>query len=748
MMRRWPGVLVLAACLLGGAVLPRFARAQVPTAVTLDAPGGEVTITADQMEQPGPNVLIARGNVELTRGATRVLADRLEVNRDTGDAVALGRVIVYDGEDRLTAERLDYNLKTGTGVVHNGRGRAAPYYRISGETMERLDASHYLIRRGVFTTCEDDPPAWSFRFGYANADLEDIIYGTNASVWVKGLPLLPWFPSLGSAVRKERQTGFLFPTFGSSSRLGTYAEIPFFWAISDSQDLTLSFDYYGDRGAGLKGEYRYVLSPSASGSVRAFGIHETTVPDSQLNTPGATTPGSSATAAAPRTPDARGWWGIQHNWNIAPGLTFKTDVNGVSDDLVLREYARSIYERSRPSVQSNVFATRTWPAANLTANLFWYQDLTTLRAVELNRLPDVRLSLPRQPIPGLSALPGVGRLTYELGSQFTSFVRQEGSEGARFDVYPQFALPIPVYGLFTITPFAAPRVTAFSKTATGTTVGADGIVTETTKDEPIARQSLDLGAAFEARASRVYNLGGLGNVDAVLHSIEPRAVYLWRDGTNLEPSKLPQWMLDNTPEASNVVFSLVNRLRAKTVAPQGTEASRWELMRFTMAGAYDLKATTRPVSPLVAELIVDPARHFYFRADSSYSVYSGEGVQSVNTDFGLVLPQVSATLGTRYAKGNSNFVQGTLRGDINRYMSASFSTAWDVKSDTFVENRFGVDFRFQCWAFDFGYVVRSKEQGLSAVDNEIRFAFYLLGVGGRFGLGQHFSAGTPTVTGR
>ena len=86
-----------------------------------------MTITADRMEQPGPTVLIARGNVELIRGATRVLADRLEVNRDTGDAVALGRVIFYDGEDRLTGERIDYNLKTGTGVIHNGQGRAAPY---------------------------------------------------------------------------------------------------------------------------------------------------------------------------------------------------------------------------------------------------------------------------------------------------------------------------------------------------------------------------------------------------------------------------------------------------------------------------------------------------------------------------------------------------------------------------------------------------------------------------------------------
>jgi LPS-assembly protein len=748
MMRRWPVVLVLAACVFAGAALPRSAQAQAPGSVTLDAPGGEVTITADQMEQPAPNVLIARGNVELTRGATRMLADRLEVNRDTGDAVGLGRVIFYDGEDHLTAERIDYNLKTGTGVIHNGQARSAPYYRISGQTMERLDESHYLVRRGVFTTCEDDPPTWSFRFANADADLEDIIYGTNVSFWVKGLPLLPWFPILGAAVRKERQTGFLFPTFGSSSRLGNYAEIPFFWAISDSQDLTASLSYYSDRGVGLKGEYRYVLSPTAGGSVRAFGIHETSLPGNQLNTPGAATTTTTPTTAAPRNPDNRGWWGIQHNWNAAPGLSFKADVNGVSDDLVLREYASNLYERSRQSVQSNVFATKTWPAANIVANLFWYQDLTTLRAVELNRLPDVRLALPRQPIPLLRDLPYVGGLTYELNSQFTNFVRQEGSEGLRFDFFPKLALPIPVNGLFTVTPFAAPRLTTFSKTVTGTTVGADGIINEMTKDEPIARQSIDLGAVLEARASRVYNLGGLGNVDALLHSIEPRAIYTWRDGTNLDAARLPQWMLDNTPEASNVTFSLINRLRAKTVAPEGTEAYRWELMRFTLASAYDLKATDRPVGPIVAELIIDPNRYFYFRADTSYSVYKDEGFQSANTDFGLVLPQVAATLGTRYAKNNSNFIQGTVRADLNRYMSASFSTNWDVKSNTFVENRFGVDFRFQCWAFDFAYVTRAKEQGLNATDNEIRFAFYLLGVGGPFGVGQRFTAGAPGVTSR
>src|SRR5437899_1620976 len=79
------------------------------------------------------------------------------------------------------------------------------------------------------------PPTWAFGFLNADADLDVIIYGTNASILVKGLPVLPWFPILGAAVRKERQTGFLFPAYGTSSRKGYFIEAPFFWAIADNQ---------------------------------------------------------------------------------------------------------------------------------------------------------------------------------------------------------------------------------------------------------------------------------------------------------------------------------------------------------------------------------------------------------------------------------------------------------------------------------------------------------------------------------
>jgi LPS-assembly protein len=765
-------VLALAACLLVACHLgdAASASAQAASPVVVEAPGGEVTITADLMEQAGPTVLIARGNVEMTRGTTRMLADRLEINRDTGDTVGLGRVIFYDGNDRLTGERIDYNFKTGTGVVHNGQARTAPYYRIAGQVMERLDESHYLIRRGIFTTCEDDPPTWSFHFGTADADLDDIIYGTNASIWVKTVPVLPWFPILGAAVRKERQTGFLFPGFGNSSRKGYFAEIPFFWAIDDSQDLRLELDLYSKHGVGLTGEYRYVLSPTAGGTVRAFGIYETEVPVNQLNTPGATTPTSTSAGTALRKPEPRGWWGIQHNWLIAQGLSFKTDVNGVSDDLVLREYADNLYDRSRQSVQSNVFLTKTWTHANLVGNLFWYQDLTTLRPVELNRFPDVRLTIPRRSIPGLGDVPILSWLTFDVSTQFTKFVRELGSDGSRLDLFPRLSLPLSVDGLFTITPFAAPRLTAFSKTRTGTQTLGDGTVVETTTDDPIARRSIDIGADFEARASRIYDLRGFAGVDGILHTIEPRATYTWRDGTNLDPSRLPQWANDNTPEASNVLFSLVNRLRARTVSVPGSEPRRWEMLRLTMSSGYDFKTVDRQVAPIRTELILDPGRYFYFRGDATYSIYKGEGVLAGNTDIVFNLPQFAASVGTRFTKastnfvqgsntwlpgnstllqGDTNFVQGTVRADINRYLSANLSTAWDLRTDTFVENRIGLNVRFQCWALDLAYINRAKEQGLTGSDNEFRFAVYLLGVGGPFGVGQRFSgSGAAAVPGK
>src|SRR5882672_2227087 len=213
-------ILLVACALLAHGV----AAAQAPSLpTTVRTPGGEVSVVADRIEQVGSdNLVVASGNAELTKGAARLLADRIEINRATGDATAQGRVIFYDGDDRLTGQRIDYNIKTGTGVVYQGEAHAPPYYRVLGERLERIGDSVYRVRRGVFTTCEDEVPTWSFLLGSATADMEDLVYGTNASFWVKGLPIIPFFPFFAAAIRRERQSGFLAPQLGTSSRKGLF----------------------------------------------------------------------------------------------------------------------------------------------------------------------------------------------------------------------------------------------------------------------------------------------------------------------------------------------------------------------------------------------------------------------------------------------------------------------------------------------------------------------------------------------
>ena len=411
-----------------------------PGVATIRAGGEEATVIADQLQQVGGSndLLIAIGNVEIIRGQTRLLADRVELNRDTGQAVAQGKVVFYDGPDRLVGERIDYNLKTGTGVVHKGSAVSAPYYHLSAERMDRVGDSVYEMRRGVFTTCEGDDPPWSFRFGEGTADLDDIVYGRDASFWVKGIPVLPWVPFFAAALRRERQSGFLFPEFGTSSRKGLFTKVPYFWAINDSQDLTVSLDGYTKRGIGIEGDYRYVMSREQRGELAAFGVDEFLRDDPKLN-------------------ENRGWLSFRHDWQITPRLSFKVNANVVTDDLIFRDYGNRLPERANQRAETNVFVTQTWDSWSAVGRVLWYQDLTTGAPVELQRIPEIRVLGLRQQVPGV---PG---LLYETNASFVNFFRYLGPGGIRADFHPRLLRPIPVAGLFTVTPFIGGRLTYYDQ---------------------------------------------------------------------------------------------------------------------------------------------------------------------------------------------------------------------------------------------------------------------------------------------
>jgi LPS-assembly protein len=692
------------------------AQAQAPSSRAVSTSTGDVTVIADQIEQTD-SLLIATGNVEVTRGSARLTADRVEINRETGDAVARGHVVFYDGEDRLAAERIDYNFRTGTGVVHDGEARTAPYYRLSGERLERIGDSVYRVRRGVFTTCESDPPVWSFHVRSATADLNEFVYGTNASFWVRNIPLIPWIPFFAAAIRRERQTGFLFPKVGTSSFKGLSAELPFYWAISDSQDATIAPLLFERRGFGLNAEYRYVLSAANAGNLRGFYVRE-----------------------AIRRDDDRAWGALHHDWTIAPGMSLKADVRGVTDDDVFREYGDPLHQRSQQRVESNVFLTRSWATWNLVGNAFVYQDLTTRAPVELNRLPDISLVGVRQPVPGVS-----GAL-WELSASAVRFVRDVGSDGSRVDLNPRISRPFSPGGLFTLTPFAGGRVTAYDRRVTGLhTSIRGGAAIEETDEETRVRRILEAGSDLERTASRIYRPDVWG-WDTMLHTVEPRVNYTWMDGQNMD--RLPFWTdLDRIQDTSRIEYSLTNRIRGKTGAAPNAEPIRLEVLRLLLAHSIDLKDDRRRSGDVVGDLILQPVSAIRFRGTVRHDTH-GEGVSTANTDLAAQIGKFSGTAGWRYVEAERlSFLQGNATLEANRHLTGRVTTNWDLKTNQFVENRYGIDIRFQCYAITVDYVDRPRIAGRGGED-ELRFAVNLLGVGGpvqsSIGLGSLTSAGGAT----
>ena len=67
----------------------------------------------------------------------------------------------------------------------------------------------------------------------------------------------------------------------------------------------------------------------------------------------------------------------------------------------LPDYANRLADRANQRAETNVFVTQVWDAWSLVGNVKWYQDLTTSRAIELQRVPDIQLIGIRQPLPGV-----------------------------------------------------------------------------------------------------------------------------------------------------------------------------------------------------------------------------------------------------------------------------------------------------------------------------------------------------------
>jgi LPS-assembly protein len=247
---------------------PPAAPAATPAPVSPRA-SDEVLFRADQMSYDArAQVVTASGNVEVTQGGRTLTADRVTYDQKTNIVVAEGHVSLSDGEgNALVAEKIELKDDMKDGLIESLTVMLAEKGKLAAARATRERGTVMTLEKAVYSSCEtckdrpQDPPVWqikAFRVVYdkekARVEYEDAFFE------ILGIPVvyLPYFSHSDPSVK--RQSGFLAPNLGHSTDIGYFVDVPYFWALDPSYDLTAGLMWTEHDSTLIKTEWRERLN--------------------------------------------------------------------------------------------------------------------------------------------------------------------------------------------------------------------------------------------------------------------------------------------------------------------------------------------------------------------------------------------------------------------------------------------------------------------------------------------------------
>jgi LPS-assembly protein len=506
--------------------------AHAPAAAQQAAPSADGTTISDRRELINNRDLHLIGGVELELGDTRVYAEEVWLYTEEHRAVATGNVVFAQGANRIAADRAEFNTQTRLGTFHNATGIVSPgaleagdaaaprtppiagqetdiYF--FGDTVERLGPKQYRIRNGGFTTCVQPTPRWILNAGTVVLNVDEYTLLRQVVFRVKGVPLL-YLPILYYPTKEEqRATGFLLPTYGTSTVRGHTISNAFFWAIGRSHDATLMHDWFSKTGQGVGAEYRYELGQGSDGSLRAYVLNERQTTYAQSD-------GSLRTVPATRSYEFKG--GANHR---LPGrLRARGRVDYFSSLTTMQTFNTNIYDasRSQRSVGGNVVGAWGMYSVNGTfdyAESFYSSTSSTVTG----NAPRVAVNRSERPL-------FRGSPVYlSFAGEYASLVRERRSETAvrdsgttRLDVFPRIRFPFKRWEWFTVNSSLAWRDTFYTRSDAVDPVTGDrtGVVL----DESLNRQYFTMQAEMAGPIlNRIWDRPGSTYAQRIKHTIEP-----------------------------------------------------------------------------------------------------------------------------------------------------------------------------------------------------------------------------------
>jgi LPS-assembly protein len=570
---------------------PRAAAAPAPSS----PPVTETTLSTSREASNNQQDWHFIGNVEMDRGGdTKIYADDVWAYTAENRAVATGNVLYAQGNNRISAESADFDTETRLGTFYNAWGLTtikppvqtprpgtiiAPQMAnqenvvyFFGEKIEKIGPKKYRITNGGFSTCVQPTPRWDLNAGTVVLNLDHYTLLKQAVLRVKGVPVF-YLPVMYYPTRREnRATGFLLPTYGSSSVHGQSLHNAFFWAINRSQDATIEHNLYSKTGQGTATEYRYNMG-AGEGVLRALmrDQHEADYSDS-----------GGGTLPALRSYEIRG----QATQQLPFRMRARGNVSYFSSIESSQLNNVNIYDSSRNSRSYGGNVVGAWGKYSMNSTFdhteYFYD---TTRSVLSGTWPRVSFMRNERPILNSPAYFSLSsEVAHILRNQTTNDVVVDTSLG-RFDIAPQIRYPFKRWQWFTVNSTLSWRETYYTRSYEPT--GDPNIPPSKVTDEGLNRpvfifQSQFVGPLF----NRVWETPDSGYAEKLKHSIEP-VFTLQRVSSVDEFNRILVFDgIDQYVGGTNLTYGLNNRFYAKRKLAAGAPAVSREIAAVELSQTY------------------------------------------------------------------------------------------------------------------------------------------------------------------
>jgi LPS-assembly protein len=240
----------------------------------------------------------AVGNVQMYYSGSTLEADKVIYDQKTKRLHAEGNARLTEADGQVTyGQIMELTDDYRDGFVDSLRLDAAEQTSIAAARAERSAGNFSVFHSGVYTACEpckDDPkkpPLWQVKAARIIHDQnEKMMYFENAQLEFFGVPTvyMPYFSAPDPTVK--RKTGFLIPTFSSTSIYGVGVSVPYFWALAPDYDFTFTPLITSKQGPLFQGEWRQRLVDGAY-FIRGAAINQLQ-PGNFIHTDGSPTPGN------------------------------------------------------------------------------------------------------------------------------------------------------------------------------------------------------------------------------------------------------------------------------------------------------------------------------------------------------------------------------------------------------------------------------------------------------------------------